>query len=152
MTQHDLPLIGWREYVALPELGIPFVKAKIDTGARSSSLHAVDVDVYQEDGRDMVRFLVHPKQRSEQQAIECRAEVHEFRSVRSSSGHEEKRPVLVTAASVLGVTWPIELTLTDRSQMGFRMLLGREAVRGRFLVHPGRSWFGGRHLKKRRGR
>lgn len=139
----SLPVIGWREWVALPELGVDKVKAKIDTGARSSSLHAFDMEVFERDGQSFVRFKVHPIQRSSRETIVVEAPVLEFRKVRSSSGHAKKRPVIVTRVEALGTSWPIELTLANRDEMGFRMLLGREAVRGRMLVDAGTSYYGG---------
>lgn len=137
-------VIGWREWIALPELGIDRIKVKVDTGARSSSLHAYDIERYVEDGRAMVRFRVHPIQRESRTTVSARAELVDRRSVRSSSGAETLRPVIETDVSFLDRRWPIELTLSRRDEMGFRMLLGRQAVRGRFLVDPGRSFLGGR--------
>lgn len=146
MSKYDpksLPIIGWREWVALPELGVAKIKAKIDTGARSSSLHAFDVKVFERDGQSYVRFKVHPLQRSTKETIDVEAPVLEFRKVRSSSGHAGRRPVIVTTVEALGQSWPIELTLANRDAMGFRMLLGREAVRGRMLVDAQASYYGG---------
>jgi hypothetical protein len=136
-------VIGWREWLELPDLGIRRVKAKIDTGARSSSLHAFDVRKFERDGKQFVRFRVHPLQRNTKKTIEAEAEVLEYRKVKSSNGQTQQRPVIVTTVEALGETWQIELTLANRDEMGFRMLLGREAVRGRFLVDAGRSFYGG---------
>lgn len=136
----EKPVIGWREWVALPGLGIPAVKAKIDTGARSSALHAFDVELFEEDGVEMVHFKVHPIQRDAKTTYEAVVPLHERRWVRSSSGRRQLRPVIRTTVHVLGILFEIDLTLTRRDAMGFRMLLGREAVRGRFLVDPGRSY------------
>ncbi len=144
-----LPLIGWREWIALPELGVTRIKAKVDTGARSSSLHAWEIEEFLRDGAPWVRFVVHPLQRSVEKTIRAEAKLLEYRPVRSSTGHQSLRPVIVTPIKLLGRVWSIELTLAGRDEMGFRMLLGREAVRGRFLVHPGASYFGGK-LKKRK--
>jgi hypothetical protein len=143
------PIIGWREWVALPELGIGRIKAKIDTGARSSSLHAFDVEHFQRRGRRYVRFKIHPIQRSSAGIVEVEAPILEFRNVRSSSGKATNRPVIITTLEVLGMSWPIELTLANRDEMGFRMLLGREAIRGRMLVDPGRSYYAGRPKRRR---
>ena len=140
----SLPVIGWREWVGLPDLGIETIKAKVDTGARSSSLHAFDVKRFEREGEAWVRFKVHPVQRKTQPTIEVEARVLELRSVRSSSGKAAMRPVIVTPIVLLGVTWAVELTLANRDEMGFRMLLGREAFRRRFLVDAGRSYYGGR--------
>lgn len=137
-------VIGWREWIALPELGIDRIKAKVDTGARSSSLHAYDVERFETDGRPMVRFVIHPIQRETRTAVRAEAELVDRRSVRSSSGAETLRPVILTEVAFMDRRWRIELTLTRRDEMGFRMLLGRQAVRGRFVVDPGRSFLGGK--------
>ena len=147
-----LPVIGWREWVALPELGISWTKAKVDTGARSSALHAFDLVRLERGGREFVRFQVHPVQRSTQETVVAEAEVIEYRRVTSSGGHHSLRPVILTTLEILGQKWTIELTLAARDAMGFRMLLGREAIRGRFLVDPSRSYFGGRPPGKGRRR
>jgi hypothetical protein len=143
-------VIGWREWVALPELGIAATKAKVDSGARSSSLHAFDVEPFKRGKRWYVRFKVHPQQRDAATTVVTEAELLEYRHVRSSTGHDSHRPVIRTAIELLGQRWSIELTLAARDAMGFRMLLGREALRGRFLVDPSRSFLGGRRKKKRR--
>jgi hypothetical protein len=144
------PIIGWREWVALPELGIGRIKAKIDTGARSSSLHAFDVDEFTRRGKNYVRFKIHPIQRSNAGIVEVEAPILEFRNVRSSSGKTTYRPVIITTLVALGMSWPIELTLANRDEMGFRMLLGREAIRGRMLVDPGRSYYAGKPKRAKR--
>ncbi|MCA9111091.1 MAG: ATP-dependent zinc protease [Planctomycetaceae bacterium] len=144
----QLPSIGWREWLALPDLGIPYIKAKIDTGARSSSLHAFDIETVKRSGQKFVRFKIHPRQRDDTHIVEAEAEVLEFRTVRSSNGEVSQRPVIITHVEVLGNKWPIELTLANRDAMGFRMLLGREATRQRFLVDAGRSYYGGRRRHK----
>ena len=145
----SLPLIGWREWIALPELGVKFIKAKIDTGARSSSLHAFDVEMFEDSGQQMVRFKVNPVQRNASWVIECVSAVIDVRSIRSSSGEAQVRPVIQTPIRLVGHTVDIELTLADRNQMGFRMLLGREAFRRRFLIDPGKSYFGGVPRKRK---
>ena len=138
--QEQLPIIGWREQLALPDLGIPEVKAKIDTGARSSALHAFDVETFERDGKPMVRFKVHPYQRDAQRTVTAEAELIDQRQVRNSGGQAQVRPVIETTVEINGYTFPIELTLTNRDAMGFRMLLGRQAVRRRFLVDAGKSF------------
>lgn len=143
-----LSVIGWREWVGLPDLGIKRIKAKVDTGARSSSLHALHLEIFEQDGADWVRFTVIPTQNKTDRRVEVTARVLEVRSVRSSSGIAQLRPVIVTNVELLGVTWPVELTLANRCDMGFRMLLGREAFRSRFLVDAGRSYYGGKPPKK----
>lgn len=138
-TSHQL--VGWREWVQLPTLQVPWIKCKVDTGARSSCLHAFDKKIFERDGKDWVRFSVHPLQRRSKPEILCEAPVVEYRRVRSSSGHTEKRPVIESEIIVAGRTWTIELTLSNRDEMGFRMLLGREAIKGRFLVDSGNSYY-----------
>ncbi|MGB3138337.1 MAG: RimK/LysX family protein [Nodosilinea sp.] len=133
-------IIGWREWVALPKLGVQTVKAKIDTGARSSALHAFEVERFEQNGRAMVRFQAHPLQRNDEQVVIAEAILLEEREVRNSGGQVELRPVIETPVQVGAAVWAIELTLTNRDQMGFRMLLGRQAVRRRYLVDPGRSY------------
>ena len=141
----SLPIIGWREWVGLPDFDIEKIKVKVDTGARSSSLHAFGVHYFNRDDEKWVRFQVHPVQRKGDKTVEVEAKVFEFRSVRSSSGVASLRPVIITTVELLGQEWPVELTLASRDEMGFRMLLGREAIRRRFLVDPGGSFYGGRY-------
>jgi len=153
MLKHEktvLPVIGWREWVGLPDFGIKTIKVKVDTGARSSSLHAFDLHVFERAGATWVRFHVHPVQRSSNKTVEAEARVLEFRSVRSSSGIALMRPVIVTNVTLLGITWSVELTLASRDEMGFRMLLGREAFRRRFLVDAGKSYYGGKPKRKKK--
>ncbi|MGM0575356.1 MAG: ATP-dependent zinc protease [Myxococcota bacterium] len=150
-------VIGWREWIALPALGIPWIKAKTDTGARTSALHAFDLVHFERDGRPMVRFDVHPIQRDATTSVTAEAEQIDVRPVRNSGGREEHRPVIATDIELRGQRWRVEITLTRRDLMGFRMLLGREAVRGRFLVDPGRSYLAGvppevRALRRKRRR
>jgi len=137
-------IAGWREWVGLPGIDVPWIKAKVDTGARTSSLHAFDIEVTGEAGKEWVRFGVHPWQESEEDAVTVEFPVHDRRSVRSSSGHEEERIVVLMDVTMLGHTVPAEVTLTNRDSMGFRMLIGREALRQGFLVDPARSYLGGR--------
>lgn len=147
MSKHKkppLPRIGWREWIALPELGVAAIKAKVDSGARSCALHAFALREFQRDGKRWVRFRVHPLQRNTRLSVECEAELIEYRQVRSSTGHLTRRPVIRTDMELLGQRFPVELTLTNRDTLGFRMLLGRQAIRGRFLIHAGRSYLGGR--------
>lgn len=141
-----LLVLGWREWVSLPDLDIPRVKAKVDTGARTSALHAIRIRPFEADGRRMVRFVVHPRQRSTAREVVCEAPVLGERLVRSSSGRAERRFVIATTLAVAGVRHRIELTLTSRDAMGFRMLLGRQALRGSYLVDSGRSFLGDRSL------
>lgn len=143
-TRSERPVVGWREWVELPDLGVDRIKAKIDTGARTSSLHAFDLERFERDGREMVRFEAHPIQRDTSVTIPVEAELVDRRSVRSSTGKETLRPVIETRVALLGQRWPIEISLIRRDLMGFRMLLGRQAIRGRLVVDPGRSFVGGK--------
>lgn len=145
MSEHQTR-IGWREWLALPDLGVDAVKAKIDTGARSSTLHAFDVERFERQGAPRVRFKVHPVQRDTSVTVEAEAPLHEERWIRDSGGKEHLRPVIVTLVELNDERWPIELTLTNRDAMGFRMLLGRQAIRRRFVVDAGRSFLTGRPL------
>ena len=142
--------IGWREWVSLPDFDVKFIKAKVDTGARTSSLHASDIEDFVRGGTDYVRFCIHPEQRSSQPSITVEAPLLTRRRVRNSGGKTELRPVVETEIDLLGQRWSIELTLTGRTAMGFRMLLGREAIRGHFVVDPGRSFLSGKRTKKKK--
>ena len=134
------PVLGWREWVALPELGIEAIKAKIDTGARTSALHAYKIQTFEVDGQRRVQFVVHPVQRRKLPQVECVADVVDERMVTSSNGQRELRLVIRTPIEIGGKSWPIEITLTNRDVMSFRMLLGRQALRKHALIDPGRSF------------
>jgi hypothetical protein len=135
---------GWREWLALPALGIPAIKAKLDTGARTSALHAFFTELYQENHKRLIRFGVRPLQRRQELIVICTAEVLDQRLVSDSGGHKEKRWVIATPARLGAEEWTLELTLTDRDSMLFRMLLGRSAMSGRLLVDPQASYQMGR--------
>lgn len=144
--QSSRGLIGWREWVTFPTLGDFQVKAKVDTGARTSAIHATNIEAVQRDGQDFVKFCLFPEQDNHTTFVECEAPLAERRVITDSGGHEEER-FIVTTDIKLGVhVWKIELSLTQRDDMGFRMLLGRTAVRRRFLVDPGRSYLEGQPL------
>jgi len=145
-------LVGWREWVALPFLGIFSIKAKIDTGAKTSTLHAYDVQTVRRQGRDFVRFKVHPVQRSTRRVIDCEAPLLEWRQVTDSSGRRTMRPVVRTTLEIGGVAVSAEVTLIARDAMGFRMLIGREALRRKWLVDPSKSFItdGAHKLGKRK--
>jgi hypothetical protein len=146
------PVIGWREWVELPALCALPVRAKVDTGAQTSAIHAFDVEPLRRRGAEWVRFTLLPAQRTRDGATEVEARVVEQRTVRSSTGHSELRPVIETEIVLLGERFVIELTLASRDVMGFRMLLGRQALRKRFVVDPGRSFVAGRPGRPRRKR
>ncbi len=146
---HNLPLIGWREWVGLPDLGVGKIKAKVDTGARSSSLHAKVIEEFNQDGVSYVHFEIYPKQRRPEFGIKATAKVIDHRQVKNSSASVTTRPVIMTRVSLLGQLWAVELTLANREGMGFRMLLGREAFRGKFNVDAGNSYYGGKPKRKK---
>ena len=133
-------LIGWREWASLPDLGVDRIKVKVDTGAKTSALHAFEIQAHLIDDQEWVEFKVHPLQDNTAVEIACRAPVVAHRTVRDSGGHEETRVVIETEISLGEDSWPIEVTLTDREAMGYRMLLGRKATLNRFYVDPSQSF------------
>lgn len=133
-------ILGWREWVKLEDLMVDKVKAKVDTGARTSALHATDIEYFKRGKVRFVRFHVYPDQRSTKKRVTCEAPLVETRKVKSSIGHATERPVIHTKITLGDYEWEIELTLVNRDIMGFRMLIGREAMRGHFLVDPGKSY------------
>jgi hypothetical protein len=143
-----LPVIGWKEWLVLPELGIPAIKAKIDTGARTSALHTFSIEDFTIKGTWMVRFGIHPLQKRRDVELYCEVPVVDRRQVKDSSGHTEMRYTIETKAKLGDHEWPIEITLTNRDSMMFRMLLGRTALEHRFTIDPARSYLSGRRLSR----
>jgi hypothetical protein len=133
-------VVGWREWASLPDLGVDEIKAKIDTGARTAAIHAFEIRPFVRDGQKFVRFSLHPVQHRRRPVVDCEARVLDERVVTSSSGHRQRRYVIETTLKLGNDAWPIEMALTNRDEMGFRMLLGRRALRRRFVVDPGSSF------------
>jgi hypothetical protein len=133
-------IAGWREWVSLPDCNIKRIKAKLDTGARTSALHASKITPFTKDGASYVRFVVHPIQRKNKPAATCVALVIDHRRIMDSGGRSEERYVIRTTLLIGQSQWPVELSLTNRDQLGFRMLIGRQALRRRYLVDPARSF------------
>lgn len=138
-----LATIGWREWASLPALGIDRIKMKIDTGARTSCIHAFRIETFETGGEEWIRFWVHPIQDDTETEICCEARVKDQRMVSDSGGHREMRHVIETPLLIDGKTFPVEITLTNRDNMKFRMLLGRTAMKNRFMVDPSASYLTG---------
>ena len=148
--QQPIQTIGWREWIKLPELGIRRIKAKVDTGARSSSLHAYDIQVLEPGEQEFVQFKIQPLQKNRVKVVEAQVPIHEFRRVRSSNGETTTRPVIRTVIEICSIRYEIDVTLFDRTKMGFRMLIGREALQDRFVVDAAQSYCGGIPKKKKK--
>ena len=142
-------MIGWREWISFPELGIAQVKAKVDTGARTSCLHAFVIEPFQREDESWVRFGIHPLQGNVEKEVFCEAPVKEQRVVRDSGGHEEQRYVVETPVVIGADQYRVEVTLTDRDSMRFRALLGRTAIRERYRVDCEKSYLQGRRKRPR---
>lgn len=149
MKRKELKVIGWREWVALPDLGVKAIKAKVDSGAKTSSLHAFDMKFYQRSGVEFVKFNLHPDQKTSKNEVQCKARIKEYRRVKSSNGATELRPVIITKVHLMEQSWEIEVTLTNRDEMGFRMLLGRQSLRKKFLIDSGKSFLGEKIKRKK---
>jgi len=141
--------VGWREWVGFPGLGIDRIKAKVDTGARSSAIHAYALKRFKRKGEPWIRFRVHPIQADDRTEVECEAPLLDTRRVKSSTGTVTLRPVVRTTLEWAGEQWEIELTLVRRDEMGFRLLIGRQAMKGCWVVDPSRSFVGGRRRKSK---
>jgi hypothetical protein len=144
----SIVMLGWREWVGLPGLGIRQIKTKVDTGARTSTLHAFEIQEFEANGKKRVRFKIHPIQRDNDTVIECEADVVDQRVVSDSGGHREKRWVIHTDVVIGKHTWPAEITLTARDDMLFRMLVGRTAMKNKARVDPARSYLVGKKRVK----
>lgn len=147
MTQIQLLTIGWREWVSLPELGLPWLKAKIDTGARTSCLHAFSVEPFTRNHEQWIRFGIHPYQDDSETEVYCESKVVDERIVTDSGGHQEQRYVISTQLLLGTRQWPIEITLTNRDNMRFRMLLGRTAMQQQVTIDPDASFLMGKPPK-----
>lgn len=148
MTRHEKFLIGWEEWCALPGLKLPAIKAKIDTGARTSAIHAFNITPLLVNGEQWVKFCIHPLQKNKLMTKSCKAKVIDKRHVMSSNGHKEARYVIQTILTMGTHSWPIEVTLSNRDPLAFRMLLGREALRGHVIIDPTKSFVSNKITKK----
>ncbi len=140
-------LIGWREWAELPDLNVPLIKVKIDTGARTSALHAYDIKIFEKDGKQFAEFMIHPIQNNNQIGIASEAEVIDMRVIKSSNGHKQLRVVINSLIQIGGYQAYINITLTNRDIMNHRMLLGRSAMKN-ILINPNKSYLLGRINKQ----
>jgi hypothetical protein len=147
---NEILLLGWREWVGLPEIGISRIKAKVDTGARTSALHAFKLRPFEDNGIQRIEFHLHPRQGDNETVQLCTADVIDQRTVTDSGGHREDRWVISTLLTLGTYSWPIELTLTSRDDMRFRMLLGRTALENRAHVNPEASYLVGKRLRTKK--
>ncbi len=147
MPKEPKIVIGWKEWCAFPDLGLPAIKAKVDTGAKTSCLHAYDIQTFTKDGLKFVRFKVHPLQKNDVLEVECSAPLSDYRNVTSSNGEREERYVIKTPMILNEKTIETEVSLTSRHQMTFRMLLGRDAIsQAEFIVDPSKDFLLGEML------
>ena len=146
----DLITLGWREWVRLPELGIDAIKVKVDTGARTSAIHAFELETFTQNDKERVEFRIHPLQKDDATIVACVADVVDKRVVTDSGGHKEERIVISTTLEIGKYSWPIEATLTARDNMMFRMLLGRTAIKHRAQVNPARSYLVGKRKRTKK--
>jgi len=138
-------LIGWQEWCALPKLHLPAIKAKIDTGAKTSALHASEIKPFHRHGELFVHFKVHPLQRTDELEIACTAHVTDHRVIMNSGGHKELRYVIRTAIVLGTLKWDIDISLTNRGPLVYRMLLGRDALKHHFMIEPGKKLYQGKY-------
>jgi len=149
--KRKLITLGWREWVSLPDLGIDAIKVKVDTGARTSAIHAFELETFRENGKEKIQFRIHPMQKDTTTVATCTADILDKRVVTDSGGHKEERFVISTQLTIGDDSWPIEATLTARDNMLFRMLLGRTALKGRAQVNPARSYVVGKKPQPEKG-
>lgn len=147
LEKTDKIFVGWKEWASLPSLKVPFIKVKIDTGAKTSALHAYDLETFYQNGKRYAKFIIHPLQRDCIISIPVVAEIIDVRQVKSSNGHKEDRVVTRVPIKIGDKIWDIDVTLTNRDIMHHRMLLGREAMRS-FVIDPGRTYCQGKHSAK----
>ena len=145
----DKVIVGSEEWCAFPQLGIPTIKARVDSGAKTSALHAINISPFTKDGENWVKFDINPIQNNTKTIIHCQAPLVDKRVVKSSSGFREQRYVIKSEIQVGEASWDVEVTLTNRDSMGFRMLLGREAMSGRILVDPEQKYLLGQPTKEK---
>lgn len=151
MQKNSRRTAGWREWVGLKDLGVDSIKAKMDTGAKTSAIHAFDVETYRRDGELRVRFSIHPLQKNDTVAVACDEKVADIRTVSNPGRRREKRYIIRTELSVGGESWPIDLSLTDRDEMGFRLLIGRSAMHERLIIDPDHSFRLGKKKRRKSG-
>jgi ribosomal protein S6--L-glutamate ligase len=144
MPQNKI-ILGSEEWCSFSELGIPAIKARVDSGAKTSALHAINIVPFTKEGVNWIKFDINPIQNNLKTVIHCEALLIDKRIVKSSSGYREQRYVIQTNINIGNDNWPIEMTLTNRDSMGFRMLLGREAMSGRILVDPEQKYLLGQN-------
>ena len=140
-------IIGGAEWIGLPELGIPQLRGRIDTGAHSSALHTIEEEVFEKDGQDWVRFVVGKNEKRTRGEWQCEAPVVRTRKVKNTSGVPEERITIQTPIRIGGLDWPVDITLTNREKMSYRFLLGRSAMQDRVLVNPSHAYLHGRPRK-----
>jgi hypothetical protein len=141
-------IIGWREWISLPDLGIPAIKVKVDTGARTSAMHAFAIEEFNDGNERMIRFGVHPLRKRLDIERFCTAKLIDRKRIKDSGGHYEDRYIIRSTAVLGKVRWPIDISLTQRDTMLFRMLLGRKAIENYFMIDPARSYVTGKTLSK----
>lgn len=150
MPKVQKKIIGWREWASLPDLDISWIKVKTDSGAATSALHADDIRFFSRKGKKYVRFKVQPLQKKKHPLVECKAELIEKRTIKSSNGQASLRPIIQTTIKLGEDTWTAQISLVNRDVMGFRMLLGRQALKNRFLIDTDHSYLKGKKKKKKK--